>query len=170
MVNAAFVAPFLLPATVRFVATAAQLPGVRLGLVTTASAEQVPPELARHLAAHWRVDDALDPRQIADAVAGLSRQLGPVERLVGALEQLQVPLAHARDALGIPGMDAATAHARRLSRSWLSVSSPNAICTSTATIAAAVSTDSTGNSHILTRSCAGSVRRRRMIWEMQIMR
>ena len=76
MVNAAFVAPFLLPATVRFVATAAQLPGVRLGLVTTAPAEQVPPELARHLAAHWRVDDALDPRQIADAVAGLSRQLG----------------------------------------------------------------------------------------------
>jgi formate-dependent phosphoribosylglycinamide formyltransferase (GAR transformylase) len=110
MVNAAFVAPFLLPATVRFVATAAQLPGVRLGLVTTASAEQVPPELARHLAAHWRVDDALDPRQIADAVAGLSRQLGPIERLVGALEQLQVPLAQARDALGIPGMDAATAH------------------------------------------------------------
>ena len=28
----------------------------------------------------------------------------------GALEQLQVPLAQARDALGIPGMDAATAH------------------------------------------------------------
>ena len=42
MVNAAFVAPFLMPATVRFVATAAQLPGVRLGLVTTAAAEQVP--------------------------------------------------------------------------------------------------------------------------------
>ena len=110
MVNAAFVAPFLLPATVRFVATAAQLPGVRLGLVTTAPAEQVPPELARHLAAHWRVDDALDPRQIADAVGGLGRQLGPVERLVGALEQLQVPLAQAREALGIPGMDAGTAH------------------------------------------------------------
>ena len=34
---------------------------------------------------------------------GLSRQLGPVERLVGALEQLQVPLAQAREALGIPG-------------------------------------------------------------------
>ena len=43
MVNAAFVAPFLMPATARFVATAAQLPDVRLGLVTTASAEQVPP-------------------------------------------------------------------------------------------------------------------------------
>lgn len=109
MVVAAFVAPFLMPATVRFVATAAQLPGVRLGLVTSSPAEQVPAELARHLAGHWRVDDALDPRQIVDAVHGLSGQLGRVERLVGALEQLQVPLAVAREALGIPGMDAETA-------------------------------------------------------------
>jgi biotin carboxylase len=106
---AAFVAPYLMPATVRFVATAAQLPGVRLAMVTTAPAEQVPPDLARHLAGHWRVDDALDPRQIADAVAGLARQLGPVRRLVGALEQLQVPLAQVREALGIPGTDVATA-------------------------------------------------------------
>jgi phosphoribosylaminoimidazole carboxylase (NCAIR synthetase) len=109
VVVAAFVAPFLMPATVRFVAAAAQLPDVRLAVITTAPAEQVPPELARHLAGHWRVDDALDPRQIAEAAAGLSGQIGRVERLVGALEQLQVPLAHAREALGIPGMDVGTA-------------------------------------------------------------
>src|ERR671925_1201627 len=105
MAVAAFVAPFLMPATVRFVSAAAQLPDVRLGVITTAPAEQVPPELARHLAGHWRVDDALDPRQIAEAAAGLSQLLGPVERLVGALEQLQVPLANAREILGITGMD-----------------------------------------------------------------
>jgi phosphoribosylaminoimidazole carboxylase (NCAIR synthetase) len=109
VVVAAFVAPFLMPATVRFVAAAAQLPDVRLAVITTAPSEQVPPELARHLAGHWRVGDALDPRQIAEAAAGLSGQLGRVERLVGALEQLQVPLAHAREALGIPGMDVQTA-------------------------------------------------------------
>jgi phosphoribosylaminoimidazole carboxylase (NCAIR synthetase) len=109
MVVAAFVAPFLMPATVRFVATAAQVPGARLAVITTAPAEQVPPELARHLAGHWRVADALDPQQIADAVRGLSEQLGRVERLIGALEQLQVPLAEVRQALGIPGMDAETA-------------------------------------------------------------
>src|SRR5690349_2231005 len=108
-ITAAFVAPFLLPATARFVATAAALPGVRLGLVTTAPAEHVPPELARHLAGHWRVDDALDPAQIAAAVTGLSRRLGPVARLVGALEQLQVPLAQARAELGLPGLSVDTA-------------------------------------------------------------
>jgi hypothetical protein len=109
MVVAAFVAPYLLEATARFVSTAARLPDVRLGLVTSEPVDKIHPDLAQHLAGHWRVDDALDPRQIATAVTGLGRQLGRVDRLVGALEQLQVPLAQVREALGIDGMDVRTA-------------------------------------------------------------
>jgi biotin carboxylase len=109
MVVAAFVAPYLLEATARFVHVAATLPDVRLGLVTCEPVEAVAPELRQHLAGHWRVDDALDARQIAAAVAGLQQQMGRVERLVGALEQLQVPLAQVRESLGIPGMDVRTA-------------------------------------------------------------
>ena len=109
MVVAAFVAPYLLPATARFVSVAAELPDVRLGLVTSEPVERIPPDLGRRLAGHWRVDDALDPRQLAWAVSGLAGQMGRVERLVGALEQLQVPLAQVREALGIEGMDVRTA-------------------------------------------------------------
>jgi phosphoribosylaminoimidazole carboxylase (NCAIR synthetase) len=109
MVVAAFVAPFLLPATVRFVATAAQIEGVRLAVITATPSDQLPPVLREHLVGHWRIDDALDPRQIAEAVTGLSGQIGRVERLIGALEQLQVPLAQVREGLGIPGMDVETA-------------------------------------------------------------
>jgi len=109
MVVAAFVAPFLLEATTRFVATAARLPGVRLALITSQPSAQLPAPLREHLEGHWRVDDALDPRQIAEAVTGLGRQMGRVERLVAALEQLQVPLAQVREALGIEGMDVQTA-------------------------------------------------------------
>ncbi len=109
MVVAAFVAPFLLPATARFVATAATLPDVSLGVVTAEPVERLSPELKQHLDGHWRVDDPLDPQQLIAAVRGLSQQLGPVERLVGALEQLQVPMAYARDVLGIDGMDVQTA-------------------------------------------------------------
>jgi biotin carboxylase len=109
MVVAAFVAPFLLPATARFVLTAAKLPGVRLAVITTEPADRLSPELQEHLDGHWRVDDALDPQQLVEAVHGLSQQMGPVERLVGALEQLQVPMAYAREALGIDGMDVQTA-------------------------------------------------------------
>jgi hypothetical protein len=110
MVVAAFVAPYLLEATTRFVVAAAELPGVRLGLITCEPVERIPPKLRERLDAHWRVDDALDPRQLAWAVSGLAGQMGRVERVVGALEQLQVPLAQVREGLGIEGMDVRTAH------------------------------------------------------------
>jgi biotin carboxylase len=117
MVVAAFVAPFLLPATARFVATAAALPNVSLGVITTEPVERLSPELKQQLDGHWRVDDALDPQQLVEAVRGLSQQMGPVERLVGALEQLQVPMAYAREVLGLDGMNVETAlNARDKSR------------------------------------------------------
>jgi D-alanine-D-alanine ligase-like ATP-grasp enzyme len=109
MVVAAFVAPYLLEATARFALSAARVPGVRLGLITTEPAENLSPDLRDALAGHWQIGDALDPQQIADAVRGLSGQIGPAERVIGALEQLQVPLAQVREALGIPGMDSDTA-------------------------------------------------------------
>ena len=83
MVVAAFVAPFLLEATARFIRSAAELPGVRVAVITSTPADQLPPGLGELLAGHWRVDDALDPDQIVAAVMGLAGQLGPVERLVG---------------------------------------------------------------------------------------
>src|SRR5205807_207220 len=43
------------------------------------------------------------------AVAALSEHVGPVQRLIGVFEHLQVPLAQVRERFGIPGMDAATA-------------------------------------------------------------
>jgi hypothetical protein len=109
MVAAAFVAPYLLEATARFVRSAASLPDVRIGLVTSDPLERVPPDLRHRLAGHWRVDNALDPAQISQGVAGLASQMGRVDRLVGALEQLQVPLAQVREAMGIEGMDVQTA-------------------------------------------------------------
>jgi hypothetical protein len=109
MVVGAFVAPYLLEATVRFALSAARLPGVRLGLITTEPATNLSPELRDALAGHWQLADALDPQQIADAVRGLRDQIGEVERLIGALEQLQLPLAQVREALGLPGMDPETA-------------------------------------------------------------
>jgi hypothetical protein len=109
MVTAGFVAPYLLETTMRFVEAAASLPDTRLALVTCEPEDRLPPGLRGRLAGHWRVDDPLDAGQIAWAVEGLGGQLGPVQRLLAVLEQLQVPVAQVREHLGIPGMDAATA-------------------------------------------------------------
>ena len=110
MMVAGFVAPYLLDTTTRFVDAAASLPDVRVALITCEPADRLPAELRHILAGHWRIDDPLDPGQIADAAAGLGQQLGrPLERLLAVLEQLQVPLGQVREHLGIAGMDAATA-------------------------------------------------------------
>ncbi len=103
-VHVIFVAPFFLQTTLRFVAGAARLPGVQLSLISQDPASKLPAELKPLLAAHWQVKDALDPQQLADAARALSRQLGPPHRMLGALEQLQVPLAQARQALGVAGL------------------------------------------------------------------
>jgi hypothetical protein len=110
MVVVAFVAPYLLETTARFVTAAAKVPGVELALVTSEPEHRVPADLRGALAGHWRIDDPLDPGQIAGAVQGLRGRVGPVQRLLAVLEQLQVPVAQVREQLGITGMDAATAH------------------------------------------------------------
>jgi hypothetical protein len=110
MANAVFVAPFLLPATVRFVAAAVSLPDVRLGLISQDPEDRLPDDLRARLAGHYRVADGTDAQQIADATRVMGGHLGSVDCLLGMLEQLQVPLGEVRDALGIPGMGAEVAH------------------------------------------------------------
>jgi ATP-grasp domain len=109
MVVVGFVAPYLLDTTTRFVEAAASLPDVGLALITSEPEDRLPAGLRNRLAGHWRIDDPLDARQIADAVQGLGQHVGPVRRLMAVLEQLQVPLAQVREHLGIPGMDPVTA-------------------------------------------------------------
>jgi biotin carboxylase len=99
-----FVAPFLLSATRRFVDAVAALPDIRLALVSQEPVEAVPAPLRARLAGYERVEDAMDPTRLLAAVRAAARQLGGVDRLLGTLEQLQVPLAHVRDALGIEGL------------------------------------------------------------------
>ena len=100
-----FVAPFCMETTLRFVKGAASLPGVNLSLISQDGAEKLPAGLRARLVGHWRVRNALDPEQLVVAARALETELGTVKRLIGALEQLQVPLAKAREILGIDGLD-----------------------------------------------------------------
>lgn len=104
MRNVAFVLPFAFETSHRFLRAALRLPGVRVGVISGEPLDRLGPEVAARLAGHWQVKDPLDPAQLVRGALGLAGQMGPVERLIGVLEQLQVPLARAREELGLPGM------------------------------------------------------------------
>ena len=110
MTNVVFVAPFLLETTLRFVDATCALPGTRVGLLSQDSLDRVPAATRERLTAHECVEDALDPVHIAAGVRKLGNSMGKVDRLLGALEELQVPLGKVREELGITGMAAGTAH------------------------------------------------------------
>ena len=99
-----FVAPFFMEATLRFLEGAACLPGVQLSLISQDPAERLPKSLRHQLAGHWRVKNGLDPAQIVEGARRLEQELGKAKRMFGPLEQLQVPLAVARERMGIPGL------------------------------------------------------------------
>ena len=98
-----FAAPILSENAARMIAAIAGLPDVRTGVISQAPLEDLP-QPVRSQVSHWRVVDVLDVAQLKEAVRQLEARLGPVDRLVAAYEQLQVPLAEVRAQRGIAGL------------------------------------------------------------------
>jgi len=105
---ALFAAPILSENAARMIAAIAALPGVRVGVISQAPLEDLP-EPVRSRVSHWRIPDVLDTAQLLEAVGQLEQRLGRADRLIGAYEQLQVPLAEVRERRGIAGMPAEAA-------------------------------------------------------------
>jgi len=101
--HAVYVAPFFMPATLRFVEAATRVPGVELSVVSQDPESALPERIRSRLAGHWRVDDALAPTALVGAVRALSAR-APVRRLIASLEQAQEPVAAACAELGLPGL------------------------------------------------------------------
>lgn len=99
-----FTAPFFLPTTVRFIDAVAGLPDVQVGLVSQDPVDRLPAGSRSRLAWHARIANGLDEGQILDAAAAFSRRFGTIHRLLGTLEELQVPLARVRERMRIGGM------------------------------------------------------------------
>ncbi len=107
MSSVVFVAPFFAETTLRFVSAVSRVEGARTTLITQEAPEKLPADLRGRLAAVVRVKDALTAPSIARAVQSIQTASGtPVRRLLGTLEELQVPLGEVRDTLGLPGMGA----------------------------------------------------------------
>ncbi|HMV65469.1 MAG TPA: ATP-grasp domain-containing protein [Myxococcota bacterium] len=99
-----FVAPTLSANTVHVLQCLVDLEGVRLGVITHAPVDRLPAFLRGRLTGHYRVANALDATQLIAAVRAFQGDVGRVDRLLGFIEHVQIPLAITRDATGIPGM------------------------------------------------------------------
>lgn len=104
MANVVFVAPYVMGATMRFLSAMVDVPGARVGVVSSDPLEKFPDEIRARFAGHWQTDDCLNPDQLTHAVSQLQTHLGGVDVLTAILENIQVPMAQVRERLGIPGM------------------------------------------------------------------
>jgi phosphoribosylaminoimidazole carboxylase (NCAIR synthetase) len=109
MPHVVFVAPRFLENTNRFVRAFAAQPGVTLSVISADPEQAIPAALAPHIAGHYQVKNPLDAGDLTQATRALGKGIGRVDRVTGALEQLQMPLAVVRDALDIDGLRVATA-------------------------------------------------------------
>lgn len=99
-----FVAPFLMEATLKYIQAAASVPNVRLVVLTQDSAAKLPAGVQ-----HYSVKNGLNADCLVEACRDVMKQTGGVHRVIGILENAQETIAQVREALGVPGMDLATA-------------------------------------------------------------
>ncbi len=113
MPHVVLIAPRFLENTNRYVKAFAELDGLTFSVVSADPAESIPAALRDRVAGHYQIADWMDHAQLTHAVRAIGRSIGPVDRLAGMLEELQIPMAAVRDELGIEGLSSATAQGFR---------------------------------------------------------
>lgn len=104
-----YVTPYFTDNAKGFLRTLLPLPNVRVAAVAGEGAEKLPADLRAALVDVVHVEDPLLTDHIAAGIALISKNHGPVSRVLGITEQLQVQLGELRDRFDLPGMRAAQA-------------------------------------------------------------
>ncbi|MCX4241330.1 ATP-grasp domain-containing protein [Paraliomyxa miuraensis] len=109
MRHVALVAPRFLTNTLRYVSAFLELPDARVSLISEDPEINLPPALRERIAGHYGVDSCLQASELVRACQAIHEGVGPIDRLCGVLEQLQLAMAQARDEVGIEGMSLSVA-------------------------------------------------------------
>lgn len=104
MKNVVLVAPYFGGNMIHCMRCFANLDGVQLGIISQESEGRLPADVAGRIAGFYTVRDVGDTSQLVAAGRAFQQQWGRVDRFEGYLEQLQVPIGEARDALGVEGL------------------------------------------------------------------
>ena len=103
-IHVLYVAPYFSANAIQCLEGLCALPGLRLGVITQEPEERLPQRHRGRIAGHYQIGDCLDAEQLTTAGRAFQREWGRVDRYLGFLEQMQLPLAIARDRTGIAGM------------------------------------------------------------------
>ncbi|HJW31609.1 MAG TPA: ATP-grasp domain-containing protein, partial [Saprospiraceae bacterium] len=109
MISVAYVTPNFTPNAVRFIEAFTSLYNIRLIIISQEPVSLLPSWQQSRIAVAKQVQDVLDKWTIIKTLTDLQKSIGPVHRIMGATEQVQVQLAEARLALGVEGMNVETA-------------------------------------------------------------
>lgn len=105
MIPVAYITPNFTANAVRFIEAFASLYNVRLIIISQEPVSLLPAWQQSRISIARQVPDVFDKWTIIKTLTDLQKITGPVHRILGATEQLQVPIAEARLALGISGMN-----------------------------------------------------------------
>ncbi|NUQ22725.1 MAG: ATP-grasp domain-containing protein [Saprospiraceae bacterium] len=108
MVFVVYVAPNYTENALRFIEKLAALPDARLGLISQEPIEWLSSALQYRIVSFQRVESVFDIAQLLPAAKGMKERQGDIHRIIGAVEQVQVPVAQVREELGIEGMNVET--------------------------------------------------------------
>ncbi len=109
MPTIAYITPNFTANAVRFIEAITTLHDVRLVVICQESSRLLPSWLQSRIAVAREVADVFDKWTLIKTLTDLQKITGSFHRILGATEQLQVPMAEARLALGVPGMNTESA-------------------------------------------------------------
>ncbi|MEP6794368.1 MAG: ATP-grasp domain-containing protein [Saprospiraceae bacterium] len=109
MTSVAYITPNFTANAVRFIDALAGLYDIRLVIISQESASLLPPWQQSRISTSRQIPDVFNSGALTAVLAEVQKKVGRFHRLLGATEQLQVPLAEARKVLCIDGMDVDTA-------------------------------------------------------------
>ncbi len=104
MKTIALVAPFFQDNTLRYVRALADVGKCQALLISQDPRERLPADLQDKIAGHYRVGNCMNGDDLARACRAFRKHFGELDGLYGVLEQLQEPMAQARELADVPGM------------------------------------------------------------------
>jgi D-alanine-D-alanine ligase-like ATP-grasp enzyme len=101
-----FVAPYFTDNAARFIEALSRIPDIKLGILSLEPFDKLPRRFLGGIAAYLTIGDVASTTELERGALALQGYVKEpvIHRLVGAVEQIQEPLAETREKLGIPGM------------------------------------------------------------------